>query len=517
MRRLPAVLLCVSALLIGLAPALAQSLKPAAPYTVISRDGRRAIQAVSAGDQDMLRLEDVASVFQMTIREARSSNSLTVTRAGRTVVLSLDQALASVSGRLVSLAATPVRDGSRWVVPADFVSRALPLVMDVRIELRRPPRLILVGDVRVPRVTAKLEQTGGATRVTMDVSPAAPYTVSQEPRRLVIRFESEGLDVASTPAAGQGLVESITALDDRAMAIALAPAFGTFRSSSVAIDAGSTRLVIDVLPAGAPAPPPPAPLRPPPPAAPAPAPAGRVDPAPALPAAAAPIRTIVLDPGHGGEEIGARGVSGAMEKDITLDVAARLKSALEARLGLRVLLTRDDDKLVPLDDRAAMANNNKADLFISLHVNASPRKDARGAEVFYLSLDGLDAETRKMAEAPKAKPLPVQGGGSREIELILWETAQARYLAESAAFAGLVEEELRKTVEMSQRPIQQAAFRVLVSANMPAVLVEIGFVSNPEQEAQLITDAYKNQIVQALYDAIVRYRARLAGARPDRH
>ena len=206
-----------------------------------------------------------------------------------------------------------------------------------------------------------------------------------------------------------------------------------------------------------------------------------------------------------------------MEKDITLDVARRLKSAIEAKMGIRVLLTREDDRLVPLDERASIANNNKADLLISIHVNAAPRRDARGAEVFYLSLDGLSEESRRMAENPQGKTLPTLGGGSRDIELILWETAQARHLAESAVFAGLIEEELRHNVEMSLRPIQQAAFRVLVAANMPAVLVEIGFVSNPEQETQLISDAYKNQIVQSLYDAIVRYRARVSGDRGGRH
>ena len=85
---------------------------------------------------------------------------------------------------------------------------------------------------------------------------------------------------------------------------------------------------------------------------------------------------------------------------MTLDVARRLKSAIEGRLGIRVLLTRDDDRLVPLDERASIANNNKADLFVSLHANASPRRSARGAEVFYLSLDGFDDEARQLAESP---------------------------------------------------------------------------------------------------------------------
>jgi N-acetylmuramoyl-L-alanine amidase len=114
-----------------------------------------------------------------------------------------------------------------------------------------------------------------------------------------------------------------------------------------------------------------------------------------------------------------------------------------------------------------------------------------------------------MAESPQSKPLPTFGGGSRDIDLILWDMAQARHLAESSVFAGVVEEELRRRVEMSARPIQPAPFRVLVAANMPAVLVEMAFLSNPQQETQLASDEFKSGVVQSLYDAILRYRARV--------
>jgi len=110
----------------------------------------------------------------------------------------------------------------------------------------------------------------------------------------------------------------------------------------------------------------------------------------------------------------------------------------------------------------------------------------------------------------------VLGGGSRDIDLILWDMAQARHLSESAAFAMLVEEELRRRVEMSPNPIQQAPFRVLVAANMPAVLVEMAFLSNAAQEAQLKSDEFKNRVVQSLFDAVVRYRGRVDGQGPSR-
>jgi N-acetylmuramoyl-L-alanine amidase len=224
------------------------------------------------------------------------------------------------------------------------------------------------------------------------------------------------------------------------------------------------------------------------------------------------LRTIVIDPGHGGDEDGARGQKGTLEKNVTLAVARRLKGALEGRLGVRVLLTRDADQTVPLDQRAAVANNNKADLFISLHANASVRSAISGAEVFYLNLADYGDEAQRARSG--AESLPVLGGGSREIEVILWEMAQARYIDQSAAFARTVEAVLRDRIAMGRRPIQQAPFRVLGGANMPAILVEMGFLSNPQQEQQLAGDDYQNAIVQALVEGIVRFRgAAPAGTR----
>lgn len=486
----------------------AQSVRPAAPYAVLSAEGKRPAAAVLAGDREMLRLDELAALFGVTVREDRAARALTVSSASKTVVLSLDQGLASISGRLVSVSAPPARDGARWLVPPDFVSRALPLILDTRIDLRRESRLIVVGDLRVPRIALRTEMVAGATRVTLDVTPRAMYSVALDARRLTVKFDVDGIDV-SAAGVPLGLVESVATADPGSIVLTLAAGHGPFRSTAVPIDAASSRVVLDLMPAGQPTPPPspvqvPAQQAPPPDAPAAPPLAQQASPA---------LRTIVIDPGHGGEEDGARGPAGTLEKDLTLDVARRLKAMIESRLGIRVLMTRDDDALVPLDERAAMANNNKADLFLSLHANASPRRDTRGAEVFYLSLEGFSAEARRAAENPAGRTLPVVGGGSREVQLILWEMAQARHLAESAILAAFLEEELRARVEMSARPIQQAPFRVLVAANMPAVLLEMAFLSNPDQETQLNSDDFKNRIVQALFGSIVRYRARLEGTR----
>jgi len=245
------------------------------------------------------------------------------------------------------------------------------------------------------------------------------------------------------------------------------------------------------------------------------------EPTPALGPEAPSIHTVVIDPGHGGEVDvegvrgpGARGPAGTFEKHITLTIARLLKSALEARLGVRALLTREDDRTVYLDERAAFANNNKADLFISLHLNASVSQKPSGAEVFFLSLDGYSPEARRVAQMEGAV-LPSATGGDRTIEMILWEMSQLQHLEQSAVVAGLVEQTLRSRVQMSPRAIQQAPFKVLVGANMPAVLVELGFISNPQEEKLLGSHAYQLKLVDALVDAVGRYRAQLEARRPD--
>jgi N-acetylmuramoyl-L-alanine amidase len=464
----------------------------------LARDGRHPLSVRTVNGQEMFSLDELARFFGLTWREDPVASGLVVTETSRnqSVLLSLTQGLASVSGRLFSLPAAPARDGRGWNVPVDFVARVLPAITGLRIDLRKPSRLIVVGDMRVPRVAARHEALGGLARVTFDVAPSTPHTVSQENGRIVLRFDADALDLALP---GQVNGELVTAVRPgeapTAAVIEPGPKFSSFRASDVPGGAGSVRVVVELLPQSGTAPPPATATEPPP----------LLD----LPVAAG-LRTVVIDPGHGGDETGATGPNGLMEKDVTLSVARRLKAALEARLGVRVLLTRDADRTMSLDERAALANNNKADLFLSLHANASMRASTSGAEVFYLSLDEYGAEAA-IASRPEGELLPVFGGGSRDIQLILWEMAQARYIEQSAALARLVEAELRQRVPMSERAIQQAPFRVLVGANMPAVLVEMAFITNAGQEKALSNDAFQQQVVQALATSVARFRDEVIG------
>ena len=465
-----------------------------APYTVLSREGRRPLAVQSINGQDMFAVEELARLFNFTTREDTLAAGLTVTVRGQTIVLSPGQELASVAGRLVSLSAPPTRDGRAWFVPTDFLSRALASVAGTRIDVRRPSRLVVVGDIRVPRIGGRLDVQGSLARLTLDIAPTTAHAVTQEGNRLLIRFEADALDASLPPPAGPELIQAIRLEGNAAIVVDLGPRFASFKTSDLPGERGGSRIVLDITATTDPAAPPGQPA-PPPQEAP---PLLELSPTGGL-------RSVVVDAGHGGADEGARGSGGSVEKNITLGVARRLKAALEARLGIRVILTRDGDSAVGLDQRAALANNNKADLFISLHANASVRPSATGAEVFYLSLDEYGEEAARAAAAP-GETLPVFGGGSRDIEVVPWRLAQARHIPNSAAFARRVEASLRGRVAMSPRALQQAPFRVLVGANMPAVLIEMGFMTNPAQEKQLSSDDYQNALAQSLFDAIVQFR-----------
>ena len=465
-----------------------------APYTVLSREGRRPLAVQSINGQDMFAVEELARLFNFTTREDTLAAGLTVTVRGQTIVLSPGQELASVAGRLVSLSAPPTRDGRAWFVPTDFLSRALAPVAGTRIDVRRPSRLVVVGDIRVPRIGGRLDVQGSLARLTLDIAPTTAHAVTQEGNRLLIRFEADALDASLPPPAGAELIQAIRLEGNAAIVVDLGPRYASFKTSDLPGERGGSRIVLDITATTDPAAPPGQPA-PPPQEAP---PLLELSPTGGL-------RSVVVDAGHGGADEGARGSGGSVEKNITLGVARRLKAALEARLGIRVILTRDGDSAVGLDQRAALANNNKADLFISLHANASVRPSATGAEVFYLSLDEYGEEAARAAAAP-GETLPVFGGGSRDIEVVPWRLAQARHIPNSAAFARRVEASLRGRVAMSPRALQQAPFRVLVGANMPAVLIEMGFMTNPAQEKQLSSDDYQNALAQSLFDAIVQFR-----------
>jgi N-acetylmuramoyl-L-alanine amidase len=486
----------VALFLVVLAP-LPRAQDAAAPYTLLSRDARRSIPVVVNGGRELIALDDVAALFQLTVRGDSLAGGFTITYRGRSIIASADKPMASVDGRLIALPSPVVQAGRRWLVPVEFLPRALGPIYDQRISLRPTARLVLVGDLRVPRIAARIDVAGPPTRATFLVTPASRVTAATESGRVVLRVEADALE-ATLPPSATGLIESIHLGDQPdTVIVSLTRNAGMPRVQTNAAD-NATRVTIEIPPGVEPR---------------APASQSQIPGAPPAPGTETPAplsirtaQTIVIDPGHGGDDVGVRGADGLQEKQLTLDVARRVRSLIESRLGLRVILTRDEDKLVTLDERAATANNNKASLLVSLHANGAPSATPAGAEVFYDRLD-REGEAAKQAAEAQAITLPIIGGGTRRIEIIPWDLAQAAHIESSDVLAGVLEEELRRVIPMSARPRQRAPMRLLSAANMPAALVEMAYLTNGKQEKDAATDAFKNSVAQAVVNAIARFRS----------
>jgi N-acetylmuramoyl-L-alanine amidase len=225
------------------------------------------------------------------------------------------------------------------------------------------------------------------------------------------------------------------------------------------------------------------------------------------------IGKIVIDPGHGGFDTGTIGPNGLLEKDLVLDVSRRLGKMLEARLGAEVDYTRRDDTFIPLETRTAIANQDQADLFISVHANSSSDPDARGVETYYLnfssSAEALEVAARENAVSEKS---------IHELQDLVKKIALQEKIDESREFATDVESALHsglalKNPGLRDRGVKKAPFIVLIGANMPSILAEVSFVSNPGDERRLETSEFRQRIAESLYRGIAKYVGGLSGVK----
>jgi N-acetylmuramoyl-L-alanine amidase len=478
----------------------------AASFTVLSRDGRRPLPITTTNGQDFVAVDDLASIFALTVKEDALAGGFTMTARGRSIIAASNQPTVSVNGRVVLLPASVQHAGKRWLVPVEFAQLAIAPLTDQRIQVRRPSRLVIVGDLRVPRIVARVDGPG---RLTFDITPATTVSMTSEGARVALKFDSDALDLA-LPAESAAPIEQVRA-GEQANTVAIQLAAGasgvkltpqstepvtrvTFEAQAPATTTGAPAPTTPDATAGRPSSPPPGPA-----------------PSPESLTARSGPPTLILDPGHGGEDTGVKTAGGLLEKQLTFDVARRVRMLVETRLGLRVLLTRDGDVAVPLDTRVAFANNHKGDLFLSLHANFAPSATVEGAEVYYLQLDKAGEQARADA-ARNTVAIPVLGGGTRPLELIPLERAQARHLDASANFANSLATSLGARIPMAPSPVRTVPLRVLEGVNMPAAMVEVAFLSSPAQEKLAASDEFKDKTAQGLYDAIAAFQRRDEGA-----
>jgi len=220
------------------------------------------------------------------------------------------------------------------------------------------------------------------------------------------------------------------------------------------------------------------------------------------------VRTIVIDPGHGGKDPGAIGPRGTKEKDVVLKIAHKLAKELHKNLKVRVILTRYHDIFLPLAERTAIANQHKADLFISIHCNASLKSHTEGFEIYFLSEEASDEEAQAVANMENAvMALEEKKEQGNELSSILWSLAMNEFMNESSELCSLVCSEVDRNLgTMENRGVKQAGFTVLRGAKMPAILVEAAFISNRSGEKRLKDGKFQNSLVESICAGVKEYK-----------
>ncbi len=228
------------------------------------------------------------------------------------------------------------------------------------------------------------------------------------------------------------------------------------------------------------------------------------------------VNRIVIDAGHGGHDDGTIGPHGVLEKDVVLDIALRLSSLVQQKMGAEVVLTRSDDTFIPLRERTAIANDHKADLFLSIHANSSPAREVAGTETFYLNFTNvagsLDVAARENAGSDKTVG---------ELKDLIQSITLNDKIEESHTFAQDVQNAIQLNAQHSNvaahnRGVKRAPFVVLIGASMPSVLAEIGFLSNSRDEANLGKPEYRQKVAEALYKGLAQYSQSLSHFEPAR-
>ena len=445
----------------------------------------------------MFGLSPLVETLGGKLASDEAGESITLHLADKDVVIGPGNSIITVGDSIVSLSQPPTRGEGGLQVPADFLRKTYGDLLGYSFEWHpETSRLIIArrGNRDLP-VSLDVVHLQGMTTVVLQFPEEPHYQIDRsKPGAVTVQMLSDRLMPPSPPREVQDpLVQGVTVEPQQ---IRLQLAAGAQAESYVL--ANPFRLVFDVHPTSS----------------------VEVPATPAEHGAQAPgIRTIVIDPGHGGAETGAIGPGGVQEKALTLELAREL-AARVGRLGVQTLLTRNEDASLPLDTRAAIANQNRADLFVSIHLNSSLGANAHGTETYFLSPQATDSRAARSAAAENTAPPgagtavapgAAPGGEQKDVDLILWELAQSRHMAESQRLANLIQGELNQELQLKDRGVKQAPFRVLVGAGMPAVLVELGFISNPEEEKKLQDPAYRGQLVEALTRAIAKYKATVEG------
>jgi N-acetylmuramoyl-L-alanine amidase len=448
-----------------------------------------------------IALEDAARGLDIAFSRDGRDGKVTLRSRGREVTLENGRSLFSTDGQLRALAG-PVRVvGERTYVTPPSAATVLGAAIGQTASYRAAYRAVVIGPYDAPRLKLANVVQAATVESALELSKPVPYEIRKDPGRVVVTFQADVMETdfiaESLPGRIVGSVRFERAIPPR-LIFDLGDRFGSVRTSER--DPQHLALTFDSSAAPTPSPLPGVPGASPTPPLPRPS----VSPVTGF---TRPI-ILVIDPGHGGGDVGAQGPGGRFEKDVTLALARRLRAAAVDSLSIQAYLTRDGDTEVPLDERAAIANNFNADIFISLHANGSRVASAKGTEVFFLSYTAVDDEARRIA-IQEGAILERASTADKDVGLILWDMAQAAQLENSSRLSTSLHTEIAAAALSRSRGVKQAPFRVLVGATMPAALVEVGFITNPEEEKLLFSDAHQVRITNAIVQGLGRFIATL--------
>jgi N-acetylmuramoyl-L-alanine amidase len=400
---------------------------------------------------------------------------------GRVVRFTRNWARVLIDGSPIVLdAPARVKDG-RWIVPKSFVTDVLP-----RLTPSAPPAALARPSVALEEM--RVRSYPSFTRVVLETSAPVTHKLDgTEGATLRVRIPGLAAPPRSEEVA-DGFVDTVKlgrTGNDGMLVVGFTGTPGELKASSLS---DPPRLVLDFMKPSAKEP-------------------------RATAQTAGPLRTIVLDAGHGGHDPGATGPGGLTEKELVLDVTRRVAKLITDRLDIKVLLSRDGDHFVPLKDRTSFANRERADLFVSIHANAHPLAAHQGVETYFLSSEATDIAARRTAALENSvvqleKPAPARGGnGPQELlRAVLWDLAQSDFLVESSHLAEVVQDSMTRALRIPNRGVKQAGFYVLGGAAMPAILIEVGFVTNPKEERRLRDGKYRDEIARAIFAGIAEYK-----------
>lgn len=390
--------------------------------------------------------------------------------------------------------------GEPWI-PLEFLTDVLPSLTDREVRYDAESLRLILGE-RATNVTA-LGIDANSDRTELRLTLAEPLAFRVDDRRtrqLVIKIYGGTLDPGQIRLGGaRGLVEGVESTQEEGFALVTVRLSELAQSYQSLTERDGRVILLRIEPMPVTTIPEPVPRGPhlvqtlPPEAR----------------ARKVVVRKVVIDPGHGGVDVGATGRADVQEKDITLAVARELASVLRDRDDIQAVLTRNDDSSLGLVERTEFANREGADLFVSLHCNAWFDPTARGVETYFLAPAesewgaGVAAKENAVAE------------GADDLDFILWDLVQNVYIQESATLAEAVQGRVANDVELHNRGVKQAGFRVLVGAFMPAILVEMGFLTNSSDARTLNDPASQRRIARAIADAIIDFRARMDAVREE--